>query len=817
MILLLILLGAAGGAVIIWAGMRDLYHSPLQAAGIGSVRALFLLLMLSLFYMWPGHRLPQEQPDSGTVFALVDQAALTRPALMDRLEREIDSFRTAGARTRVLLYNTSGEVSLPASGERWGVWERYATLPMALTRVRWQAATSPVPGILYVSPRWPDGRLTDLLPDIPARWIGDPFGGNKAFSSLRLPAAVLAARPLEVVIETAPGIDRERVQVLVNGMETGQGQPGGDSGARLRLPGGPPGSLELRVRLSGPGDKPEEEHLYNIPSIAAPAVWQVTMDGGPTPLTRLLKQSGIQVKMRSPSILSGGARDLQPAGLGDMVILDGLAPGMLGPAAADALKSFVADRGGRLMFVTGSELDRSAAGTPVEGLLPVKFGREPGGEEGDRLALVCIVDTSWSMYFTAAGMTGHSFTEESYTYNKLNMAKRALANITGALRPDDIFGLLTVKDHPSWALSPAAGRPPAVSEDVISRIEADGPGINLYSGLLEAYSKLKTVEAPVKHVLVFLDTADVDEYQVTGTGTVWELVQQYNEAGITVSLIGFGRAGDKDITDINRLADLSGGYFYLTSDIKEIPGFSMRDVEQISSSLLDYQARDTEHLSTDLPTVDKLPGIRGQVMTTLKPGARLLAWSRKGYPLLAAWTLGRGAVSVFTADSGRSLAPEWFRDDDPLWDKLLPLLAEPGGVREGPFVQEEPDGRRLFVRSLPGAELPEGSWSSGTTGGPLEFVAASGGLFRADLPDTAGQPMIVTVDGERGSAKLPSALEVPAASRTARPPVLTQWSLTPPDNDESPPAQPGPEPELLVLLILLCALLLAVDELSRAY
>jgi hypothetical protein len=808
-------LAAFGLLLSAWAAVQDRYHSPGQITLITLARVLLLASCLTALFFWPGKTADTTEPDDSTVMIFLDHTALKRPVLMEQLKKAIEEYTGDDAAVETLLYNNPGKnnTAQEPAAEYAG---RYTTLPMALSHARWNGATRRIPGVLYISPDYPERSIADLLKDIPARWIGEPSKSEASLKSIRLPVAAFSGSSVEIDMDSATNSGHDLVELLFNDRTVrtwSLDQDGGQSG-RFNLPQ-LPGNLDLRIKYSGKGEVPEE-YSVELPIYRRPDIVHVTPDGRSNKLGTNLSDSGFSVKtvpmsrlFADPALISSGSGYR-------LMILDSINPVSLTDAVVDRLERAAGENGLRILFITGAGLERSARGSALERILPVKFGREPTGAEGERVALVCILDASFSMYFTAKGISGHKFTEGAYDFNKINMAKKAIVNITGALRDEDIFGVLTVRESPSWVLSPEPGRPAELVEETVGRIRAEGPGINLYSGLFEAYRKLEAINADIKHVLVFLDTADVDEYKVTRTGTVWELVRWFNDAGITISLIGFGKSGDKDVTDINRLADLSGGYFYLTSDIKEIPGFSMRDIEQISNTLVDFQARSVSHFSTDLPTVEILPGIRGQAMTTIKPGARLVAWSEKGYPLIASWPVGRGTVSVFTADSGQAMAASWTEDGQRTWEKILALITHPPKVNDQLFAQRGDEGMTVFYKPADGKKPESARWLADSRINKLEFTELSKGLFKATLPEPGPLGSIVEVSRKNGSqtGKVAS-LQLFGGSVVRQAPVLTDWKLEPKQGTEETEPARGLDRDLLILLLLFSALLLAVDELSR--
>ncbi|WP_461395267.1 vWA domain-containing protein, partial [Deferrisoma sp.] len=287
-----------------------------------------------------------------------------------------------------------------------------------------------------------------------------------------------------------------------------------------------------------------------------------------------------------------------------------------------------------ILFLPGEMRRGDYRGTPIERLLPVKLG--PGEEDtsGD-LALVAVVDTSFSMFYPLGPRR----------VRKIDMAKEALLRLARSVGDaGGRFGVLGVEAHPYWVVGLHEDLPAGRIEERVARLVAIGAGIQFYSGLLEAGRALRRTEAARKHVLVLADTADVDEYEVTGAGTVWDLVGGLRAEGITVSLVGFGTPGDAHVPLLNRLVSLSGGYLYLATDATEVPGFALRDLDAIAADPI-------RRLRVGVRP-ERYPEIEGLLASRPVPGARVPVRSLDGTPVAGVWRVGRGGVGVFLADPG---------------------------------------------------------------------------------------------------------------------------------------------------------------------
>jgi hypothetical protein len=240
------------------------------------------------------------------------------------------------------------------------------------------------------------------------------------------------------------------------------------------------------------------------------------------------------------------------------------------------------------------------------------------------------------------------------------------------------------------------------------------------------------------------------------------------------------------------------------------------DLEQVTESLLNFQAREVEFFSSDFPGTDSFPDLSGQVVTTLKPGASLFAWSDRELPLVAAWPFGRGRVAVITADGGQALAKKWSSEPE-AWTRILARIMT--SEREDTEIFYSPSGGLGQIHARSGlqpsgeglamvAGFPDGTMRTA----PMEKIAADKYITNLNTPGSP--PSILelrTADSERRLA----IQIVPSVSAAAYAGTLRTVPFDPPPAGTQTPPERTHEPLVLRLLILLTVLLLAVDEFFR--
>ncbi|MDT8366905.1 MAG: VWA domain-containing protein, partial [bacterium] len=645
------------------AALANTYHSPAAATLLSAFRgaAIIIIAVLSLWWSWE-RPLRDTRPVSALI--LVDEAS-GNSAESERIARKLRTVvnarngRTLSATYNRVAGNKPGGNGLAGAGPdgTGRALGSYNSFEAALPIVRWLMKVNPDISIAVISDVLPEELHGPEFAGINLSWNqAKGASRNHPIKDVIYPGVIFANQVFRIQVRIAPGPRQQELVLSVNNSRiesrplSGSVSPGDIVIFDLALKTPGIHSVELTVL-----DRDESiigQHRLPIRALQEPDIFYYSPMGNNAPLAGYLDRSGMVIHSLSiRDLISGALPEPGVSGRDSLLILDSAPASYFNRRLVSSLSDVVLRKGYKLLILPGSDISPRDRGAAIENILPVKFGLEENDDPGTDLAFVAVVDTSLSMFFNIKGVStfARSRGSEGGLTTKIDMAKKAIMNLAGAIKESDRMGVLTVTDRPSWIIKPSQPRNVEEEAEQIRRISAFGPGINLYSGLFAAYQELAALNSDLKHILVFLDTADVDEYQVADRGTVWELLEEMKEQGITVSLIGFGKAGDPHIPQLNRFAEESGGYFYLTSDIEEIPGFGLMDLEQVADSLLNFQARKVDFFSSDFPGIDSFPDLNGQVITTLKPGASLYAWSDRDLPLFATWPFGTGKVGVFTA------------------------------------------------------------------------------------------------------------------------------------------------------------------------
>ena len=448
-----------------------------------------------------------------------------------------------------------------------------------------------------------------------------------------------------------------------------------------------------------------------------PKVLVVTLLGErPTLLVDALRQADADVEhlqLADPDG-SGRAERLDAARLSgvDLVVLADLPlerPGevsLIGGLSADAqraLVEYVSERGGGL-FVTGGAfgLGPDWADAPLTRLLPV--GIQDQGELDDPpVALAVMLDRSGSMGMRVG------------THTKMELAVEASLAAAAALRSGDRVAIAAVDVASTWHQPLRPVEALVERRERVRGIRAGGGGIYVYTALVDAYQALQDAPEPIRHVILFSDTADSEEqwqgcpFRPCSRRLPWavDLARDARATGVTTSVVGIGRARDTDTTFLQELAAAGGGRFYLTSQGTDLRRIFVTETRAAALSNLREEPTPVA-LAQESPMTRGLgafPALNGFVESTPRPTADTALVTDGGEPLLASWRYGLGTVVAFTSDAGGRWSRAW--GDWPGAGQLMRQIARHAQRQRAPAQADARlmlDGRQLEL----GVDVPAG-------------------------------------------------------------------------------------------------------------
>jgi len=545
-------------------------------------------------------------------------------------------------------------------------------------------------------------------------------GRDAAVTRLQVPEALRAGDPLPLGVNVRSTVAAPATVALYEDGKPRGTRPvnlaAGDNPYLLSLVAGGPGAHSYRVVVRMKGDEGRGNDALDATLRVVRRPRALVVAPGESRLARVLEGDGIAVATATPAKVPTTA-----AGFGAYatVALDDVTAPELGDARAAALVDAVRT-GGTGLVVLGGPHSFSLGGyysSPLQEALPVG-SLKPGNLQRRNLGLEMVLDRSGSMSETINGV------------QKIALVRAATHSATAFVaKHHDQFGAIAFDVEPHTVVSLTRLDSPADADAVnksIDRIRAEG-GTNIYKALAAGAKEIETSTEQNRHVVLLSDG-------ISEKGSYAALVPRLKAEHITVSTVALGL--DADFELLQAIAEETGGHFYATVNPRELPKIFAKDARAAARPVR-LHGKIGVTPGVDSPIVrdlagQKLPTLRGNVVTQLKPGAdAVLLGQDKDHPpdpTLAQWQYGAGRVVTWTP----GIEPEWAGD----WERRPALFADMARYVE-PAVASEP----LTPRVVPGAE------------GEVEVNEAEGAEPAAGVGAMEGS--IVT----RGGEPTPLALE----------------------------------------------------------
>ncbi len=403
-----------------------------------------------------------------------------------------------------------------------------------------------------------------------------------------------------------------------------------------------PGAMRYTIKINGDSEDPIPENnlAKTLVGVQGPKPLLVVTAADNSGLARLLTDGGLNIKTLKPEDSDWSLDAL--AGFSGVVI-ENVPADKVTTRGMESLSAWVTETGAGLMM-TGGKRAYGAGGyfkSPLEAVLPVSMELR---QEHRKLALAIVVamDRSGSMAVPVSG-----------NRTKMDLANLAAVQVLDLLSPNDEFGVVAVdsSSHIIAELKPIENNAAKVRQDIL-RVGSMGGGIFIFEALSTSAEMLLLAKAGTRHVILFADAADSEE-----PGRYRELLQQCEQAGITVSVIGLGKPSDVDAGLLRDIAKRGNGQIYFTESAEELPRLFAQDTIIVARSTF-LEAITPIQTTGGLVTLtgkqfNGLPAIGGYNLCYLRPNANLATVTTDEYkaPIVASWQAGSGRVLCYTGEA----------------------------------------------------------------------------------------------------------------------------------------------------------------------
>lgn len=363
-------------------------------------------------------------------------------------------------------------------------------------------------------------------------------------------------------------------------------------------------------------------------------------------------------------VLTAGALPVHLASIGNFrmtlnqmsgykgIILNNVAITKMTKTQIDALRDFVNQEGGGLL-VCGGNNSFAAGGyyrSALEDVLPVALEDRKQAKKVST-AFSIIIDRSGSM--TATVPTGET---------KIQLANQAAIESLNLLTGADSLSVIPTDTAPHIFVPQQPVVDPQSLAREISRIESMGGGIYVYSGLVAAGQQLLNATQLNKHILLFSDAADSEE-----PGSYKVLLEQFKDAGITVSVVALGTEQDQHADFLKDVAARGNGNIYFTQDATQLIQFFTADtITYARKSFIEEPApmkvRAAAYtLSPDQKWQDFTAGGYNLMFPREKADIAIITADGDAAPILAFWQrgLGRSAAIALDCDQEFTRVPDY--------------------------------------------------------------------------------------------------------------------------------------------------------------
>lgn len=327
----------------------------------------------------------------------------------------------------------------------------------------------------------------------------------------------------------------------------------------------------------------------------------------------------------------------------------------LGIGFVDSIENYVKEYGGGLVTF-GGENSYALGGykdTNLEKVLPVNMYKK-GKNEIPKISISLVIDKSGSM------------SSGDGSVSKLTLAKEAAMKSLDNLRSTDEISVVAFDDKYQRVVDRQNVNDKEGIKELISGI-GEGGGTSIYPALNEAYAIQSESNAKIKHIILLTDGQDG-----FGLSNYEDLLNNINNAGITLSTVSVGEDADSNLLD--ELAAEGNGRTYHTDRFTDIPRIFAKEV-LLSTGTYIINEEFTPKLVSNNEVMNGvldenyIPSLLGYVGTSKKDKAIEVLCSSHDEPILAVWQYGIGKSASWTSDINGQWSGNFLT-----WDKGAQLI-----------------------------------------------------------------------------------------------------------------------------------------------
>ncbi len=335
------------------------------------------------------------------------------------------------------------------------------------------------------------------------------------------------------------------------------------------------------------------------------------------------------------------------------VVLEDISADQIGFSGMHSLSAWVKHMGGGLL-ITGGKHSYGSGGyhkSPLDEALPVSMEMRSKIRKMS-IAIAVVLDRSGSMGMTVGGRT------------KMDLANLAAASSLDLLMDDDEFGVFAVDTTPHLIVPLQRVESKEKWRNDVLSIRSQGGGIYVYDGINAAVEMLKKAESKTRHIILFADACDSEK-----PGTYWELLDEAEREGMTLSVIGLGKETDCDGELLKKIAESGRGRCFFSDEPEDLPRlFSQDTFMAVKNTFIEESVNihSTGELSTYIGSnISFKSSVDAYNVCYTKPEASqiITAESEDETPILSVWQHGLGKVACYTGVLSKEKGGSFLKSD----------------------------------------------------------------------------------------------------------------------------------------------------------